>query len=93
LQELSCILPALPEADITIGEKSASLLNYVHFQSQVDKVTLFADAVVKHDIEFGIAERRGDLILDNLGFNMSAYGFVALLDGLDTPEFNSRGAG
>jgi hypothetical protein len=83
---LSGTLPALPQANITVREKGTSLTYQPQLYTQVNKIALFADTMVKHDVKLSTAKRRRNLIFDYLGSNMAAYGFIPLLDGLGTPQ-------
>src|SRR4030042_1781442 len=69
-------LPPLPEAGVTVREKGAGFINNAHFDTNIKDVALLADAVVKHNVELGAAEWRGNFILYYLGFNTIAYSFI-----------------
>jgi hypothetical protein len=48
---------------------------------QVQEVAFVADAAIEHDVELGVAERRGDLVLDDPGAGAVADGDFVFLDG------------
>src|SRR4030042_4974861 len=68
-------LPPLPEAGVTVREKGAGFINNAHFDTNIKDVALLADAVVKHNVELGAAEWRGNFFFLFPGFNTISYNF------------------
>ena len=62
-EELLGVLSALTDADLTVTEPGTGLLDDLIGDGQVDQVARGADALVEHDVELGITEGRGDLVL------------------------------
>ena len=60
------VLAALAQALALIEEPGAGLLHELRLDAQVEQVALARDAVAVHHVELGLAERRGDLVLDDL---------------------------
>src|SRR4029079_10709226 len=58
---------------------------------EVEEVAFVADAAVVHDIELGVAERGGDLVLDHAGAGAGADGDLAFLDGLGAADVDADG--
>src|SRR5690606_39405000 len=48
------------------------------------------DTFAVHDVEFGLAERRGDLVLDHLHTGADTDGVLAVLDRLDTADIHAH---
>src|SRR5690606_36740114 len=69
-----------------VAEPGARLVDYACLHAQVDDFALARDTGTVHDVEFGLLERRGHLVLDNLDARFVADDFVALLDGTDTAD-------
>src|SRR4029077_9769290 len=49
------------------------------------------DTLAEHDVEFGLAEGRRDLVLDHLDLDPRADGVGAVLDGLGAPDLHADG--
>ena len=69
-QELLGILAALADALATIAEPGAGFLNDVVQNAQIEHVAGAGDAFAVHDVELGLAEGRGGLVLNY--FDLSA---------------------
>src|SRR2546430_8109589 len=54
------ILAALSDTLFAVGVPGAGLLNDPRFRRNVHEQRLVADALVEHDVELGLPERRGD---------------------------------
>src|SRR5690606_38705678 len=59
---------------------------------EVDEVAGPGDALVEHDVELGLAEGRGDLVLHHAGAGAVADGDVALLDRARPADVDANGA-
>ena len=71
---------ALRQAGVAVAEPGAALLDHFQFDAQVDDLADVRDAFAEDDVELGLLERRGHLVLDDLGAGAVAGGFVAVLD-------------
>ena len=65
-QELLGVVAALAEPQLPVGEERARLLDQVVLEPEVDQAALLGDADAVLDVELGLAERRRDLVLDDL---------------------------
>src|SRR5687767_13211239 len=65
-EELLDVLAPLAEAIATVGEPGAALFDDLPFDRQVEQVPLLRDPLAVHDVELRFAERRRDLVLDDL---------------------------
>ena len=65
---------SLGELGAFVGEPRAALLDDVHFKGEVEERAGGGNALVVHDVELGLGERRGDLVFDDLEFGAVAGG-------------------
>src|SRR5581483_9605558 len=90
-QELLGVLLALTELLALVRVPGARLLHDAHVDAHVDDRALAADALAVHDVELGLLERRGDLVLDHLDARAVADHLDAVLDGLDAADVEAVG--
>src|SRR4029077_21021270 len=62
-QELLGVLPPLPELLALVGVPGTGLLHEAEVHADVERGALPADALAVHDVELGLPEWRGDLVL------------------------------
>src|SRR5260221_625825 len=74
---------ALAQARVVIGEERAALGDDFQGGADVDQVADLGDALVVHDVELGLAEGRGDLVLGHAHAGAGAGHVRALFNGLD----------
>src|SRR5580658_5564821 len=86
LQEYADIVLALPDTLTLVAVPGAGLVDDALLAAQFDDLALAGDAHAVHDLEFGRAERRGDLVLDHLHAGHVADHFLAILDGTDATD-------
>ncbi len=80
------VLAALAEPEVAVVEPRAGLLDQLVDDGQVEQVGLAGDAVGVHHVELADAERRSDLVLDDLGLDPRADDFLAVLDRPDAAD-------
>src|SRR5690606_37111546 len=90
LQEGLCVLAALAEADIAVGEPSAGLVDDVGLHAEIDQQPGMADPLVEHDVELGLPERRSDLVLDDLDAGAVPDLVLAVLDRADPADVETE---
>jgi hypothetical protein len=89
LEEGAGVLAALADALAGVAVPCAGLLDDVVGHGEVEHVALAADALAVEDVELGLAEGRGDLVLDDLDLGAVADDDVALLDGGDAADVDA----
>ena len=82
--------PALSHAHVSPREPRTTLLTDAFDDGQVQQVAAPRNAFVEHDVELGLLEWRGDLVLDHLAAHVVANGLVAIFDGTNTPNINTN---
>src|SRR3546814_320812 len=85
-QERLGVLPALAELLALVGVPSARLLHEAEVDTDVEERALAADALAVHDVELGLTERRGALVLHHLDPGAVAHDLGAVLQGLDAAD-------
>src|SRR5207237_9332015 len=85
------VLAPLAEPLAAIGEPRARLLDDAVRHRQVEHVALARDARPAHDVELALAERRRDLVLDDLDLRAVADHAVAVLDRADAADVHAHG--
>src|SRR5581483_11696398 len=90
-QELARVLAALPEPHLAVRDEGARLAQDAHLDADVEQAAFLRDALVVEDIELGCAERRRDLVLDDLDLRPDADRVLALLDRLDPADIHADG--
>src|SRR6478735_1778217 len=82
-QEVARVLLALAELVALVGVPGAGLADQARLDAHVDQATLAADALAVHDVELGLLERRGHLVLHDLDAGAVADHVGAVLERLD----------
>ena len=85
------IVAALAEPLVAVGEERARLRDNVVLDRQVEDAARGRDALAELDVELRLAERRRDLVLDDLHAHAVADRLGALLERLDAPDVQSLG--
>ena len=85
-QERLGVLPTLAELLALVGVPGARLLDDAEVDADVEQRALAADALAVHDVELGLPERRGHLVLHDLDPGAVADDLDAVLDGLDAAD-------
>ena len=92
LEEGPGVLATLSEPHVVaVGVPGAGPSHHAHFFSQIDQQALPADAVVEHDVELALAERRRTLVLHHLYPDPIPDVLVPLLDRGDPPDVEPEG--
>src|SRR5262249_11103384 len=91
LQERLGGVAPLAQAFLAIGEERARLLDDVVLEAEVDQAALGRDAAAELDVELGLAERRRDLVLDDLDPHAVADRLGAVLERLDAADVEALG--
>ena len=66
LQQLLDRIPALTELGIVIAEPGTTLLEHAQIHAQIDDFADFGNPLAVKQVEFGLTERRRNLVLDHL---------------------------
>src|SRR5690606_35590884 len=66
LEELAGVLLALAQLVSLVGEPGAGLADHAVLDAEVDQAALAGDALAVEDVELGLLEGRGHLVLDDL---------------------------
>src|SRR5207248_9009502 len=90
-QELFGVLTALANALALVAEPGAGFLHDIVDSGEVEHVAFARDAFAVHDVEFGLAEGRGGLVLHDLYFGARADDRVAIFDGGDAANIHAHG--
>src|SRR5688572_8671351 len=90
LEEGLRVLAALAEALAAVGEPRAGLLDDVALDGFVEQITFARNAFAVHDVELGLAEGRGHLVLDHLHARAAADDRIAILDGADAADVHAN---
>src|SRR5918999_5915834 len=85
------VVAPLPEPLLAVGEERARFLDDVVLEPEVDQAALGADPLAVFDVELGLAEGRGDLVLDHLDPDPVANRLGALLERLDPADVEPLG--
>src|SRR5713226_3014058 len=67
LEEDAGVFAALAHALASVAEPRAALLDDALVDSEIEEVALAGDPFAVDDVEFGLAEGRGDFVLDDFG--------------------------
>ena len=85
------LLRPWPRRSLAVGEERARLRDDVVLDPEVQDAARRRDAAAELDVELGLAERRRDLVLDDLDADAVADGLGALLEGLDPADVEALG--
>ena len=86
------VLASLAQAKLSIIDPGAALFDDLVLNRQIEEIALAADAVVVHEIELGLLERRGHLVLDDTHLDARADRLFAVLDAGDLADIETDGA-
>src|SRR5690606_21595673 len=89
-QEAASVFLALAELVPLVGEPGTGLAHDPVLHAEVDEPALPGDAPAVEDVELGLLERRGHLVLDDLGARAVADRLGALLEGLDAADVDTH---
>src|SRR3546814_3971988 len=84
------VVLALTDTWAAVAEPGTGLVYDTRLHAQIDDFALTRDAGTVHDVEFGLLEGRGHLVLDHLGAGFVAHDFVALLDGANAADIETH---
>src|SRR5690606_38436319 len=93
LEELLGVLPALPEAHVTVGKPRAGLGHDLVLAGHVQDDAEVGDAYAVHDVELGLINRRRQLVLADLDAGAGADEVRTMLDGIHPPALHPNGGG
>src|SRR5581483_794076 len=85
-EELLGLLPTLAELLALVGEPGPGLLDDAEVDAEVDDRALPADPLAVHDVELGLLERRGALVLHDLDPRAVAHHLGAVFQALDPTD-------
>src|SRR5699024_3923114 len=91
LEEPAGVLLALAELVALVGVPGAGLAHDAVLHPEVDQAALAGDAHAVDDVELGLLERRGHLVLHHLRAGAVADRVGALLEGLDAAHVDADG--
>src|SRR5262249_29653847 len=86
LEERRCVLAALTETLVAEAEVRARLRDDLPLERRVEHGTLPRDPLAVDDVELGLLERRGDLVLRHLHAHAVAVRLDAVLERLDAAD-------
>src|SRR5215211_7502422 len=78
-----------PQPQVAVREEGPRLLDQVLLEREVEQATLLGHPDAVLDVELGLAEGGGDLVLDHLDPAAVAHRLGALLEGLDAADVES----
>src|SRR6266478_2806441 len=90
-QRVSSLLAARADPLAADLEPSAALLDQVALDGQVEQLVRPRDAYAVEDVELGLPERRGHLVLHHLHPGAVPDHLLAVLDGADAPDVEADG--
>src|SRR5688572_16520808 len=91
LEELAGLVAPLAESQVAICEPRAALLHDAFGSGEVEDVSCQTDAAAAEHVELRRAERRGDLVLDDLGLHADADRLFAIFEGGDPTDVDAAG--
>ena len=89
-QELARVVLALADLLAVVGVPRAGLLDDVVRDAELDDLAFARDALAVQDVEQRLAERRRDLVLDDLDARFVADDLLALLDRADAADVEAH---
>src|SRR3990170_6022992 len=89
-EESGGVLPPLAQAVVAEAEVGTGLLHDLPLECDVEDSSLPRDSRPVDDVELGLLERRGDLVLDHLDANSIAERLGAVLERLDTADVETH---
>src|SRR5699024_1860921 len=91
LEELAGGLLALPQLIPRVGEPLTGLPDHAVLDTEVQQTAYTGDAHAVEDVELGLLEGRGHLVLDDLDPGAVADRVGAGLEGLDAADVHAHG--
>src|SRR5690606_35206088 len=89
-QEVASIFLALTDALTVVAVPGAGFFHHALGHADIDDLAHARDAGAVHDLELGLAERRGDLVLHHLHPGLVADHFIGALDGADAADVQTH---
>src|SRR5690606_8015023 len=89
LEELAGVLLALAELVPLVGEPGPGLADHAVLDTEVQQAALAGDALAVEDVELGLLEGRGQLVLHHLDAGAVAHGVAAGLERLDAADVHA----
>src|SRR5262249_29723212 len=89
-QEVASVLLALAQLLTLIGEPGPGLTDEALLDAHVDERAFLADALAVEDVELGLLERRGHLVLHDLDLGPAADHGLGLLEGRDAADVEAH---
>src|SRR5690606_27570734 len=77
---------ALADLAALVGVPGTGFLHQALLHAEIDDLAVAVDALAVEDLELGLAERRGHLVLDDLDAGFAAHHFVAFLHSAGTAD-------
>src|SRR5208283_1239282 len=90
-QERAHVLAALADALSLEAVPGAALVDDAVQRGEVEGIALLGDSLAVEDVELGVAEGSGDLVLDDLDLGARADDDVSLLDRADAANVDAHG--
>src|SRR5688572_11940403 len=89
-QVLARVVLALADAVLAVGVPRARFLDDAVEDAQLDDLAFARNAFAVEDVEFGVAERRRDLVLDHFRARLGPDHFLAFLDRAHAPDVDAH---
>src|SRR5690606_39671160 len=90
-QECARVFLTLSDTLAVVAVPGARLLDEAVLHAHVDDLADAGDSLAVHDLELGLAERRRDLVLDDLHSRLVADDLIAALERADAADVESHG--
>ena len=90
LQVAPGVLFTLAELFAFVGVPGAGLLDDVLLDTEIDKAALAGDALAEEDVELGLPEWSGKLVLDHLDSNPVTHRVLAVLQGFNATDVQTN---
>ena len=88
---IGLIVRGLPDALVAVGVPRAALVDDILSHTQIDQVAFERNAFAVHDVELGLLERWGDLVLDDLDPSAISHHVIAILNRRDAADVKAHG--
>src|ERR1019366_4614686 len=85
------VVAALADAFAAIAEPGAGLFDDIFGDAEVDQIAFAGGAFAVENVKLGLAEGRGDLVLDDLDAGAVANDGVSVFNGSDTADVDAHG--
>src|SRR3954468_710781 len=90
-QELLDVFAALAETLTAEREPRPALLDDLAIDSEIEQVAFLRNPLAIHHVELGLAERRRDLVLDDLHASAAANNHIAVFDRANAADVDANG--